>query len=230
MLIDHSNDTQIFLQAHLGGDRNFCYLMGDKDTGEAIAIDPGYDAPAMAKMASARGLRITNILITHEHPDHWNEAMLLHGLTGAPVWVGTGAGDKVGGARELVDEQTFPLGDAEVRALATPGHAPAHFCFLWHDYLVTGDLLFCGKIGGTGPYFPGSDAAQQYESLQRLLKLPEATRVFPGHDYYGGEGQRRSSTIGQEKADNPFLTAPDFQAFCHLKENWAEYKKEHGIK
>jgi len=62
------------------------------------------------------------------------------------------------------------------------------------------------------------------------MQLPAETLVFPGHDYYGGEGQRPHSTIGFEKAHNPFLTAADFESFCHLKDNWAEYKKEHDIR
>jgi len=85
-------------------------------------------------------------------------------------------------------------------------------------------------VGGTGSFFPGSSARQEFDSLGKLMQLPADTLVFPGHDYYGGEGQRPHSTIGFENANNPFITAPDFDAFCHLKDNWVEYKKEHNIR
>jgi len=228
MIHDHGTNGHVFKQAHLGGDRNFCYLIGDSASAEAIAVDPGFDAARFAALAADNGLGIQHILITHTHADHCAEAGRLADMTGATIWAGSA--DRVPGARTLADEQEIPLGADSVRALATPGHAPDHFCFLWRDKLITGDLLFCGKIGGTGPYFPGSDPAEQHASLQRIMKLPAATFVFPGHDYYGGGGERPHSTIGHEKETNPFLTAPDFAAFIHLKENWAQYKKEHGIK
>ncbi|PID79204.1 MBL fold metallo-hydrolase [bacterium DOLJORAL78_65_58] len=228
MIHDHGTVGHVFKQAHLGGDRNFCYLIGDKASGEGIAVDPGFDAPAFAALAAAEGLTIGHILLTHTHADHCAEAERLARMTGAGIWAGST--DPVRQARLLTDGQEIPLGRESVRALATPGHAPDHFCFLWRDKLITGDLLFCGKIGGTGSYFPGSDAAIQYASLARILKLPDVTFVFPGHDYYGGPGKRPHSTIGHEKETNPFLTVPDFAAFIHLKENWARYKKEHGIK
>ena len=122
------------------------------------------------------------------------------------------------------------LGNLVVEAVSTPGHSPGHFCFLFGGHLVTGDILFCGKVGGTGAYFPGSSARQEYDSLQRLLQLPDETIVWPGHDYYGGVGQMPHSTIGHEKVHNPFLTAGGFDGFCELKENWAAYKQEHNIR
>jgi glyoxylase-like metal-dependent hydrolase (beta-lactamase superfamily II) len=149
-------------------------------------------------------------------------------LTDAEVF--GGEQDDVRGAAPLADGQVLRLGGLEITALATPGHSPGHFCFLCEGRLVTGDILFCGKVGGTGPYFPRSSARQEYDSLRKLMKLPADTLVFPGHDYYGGPGQRPHSDIGFEKTHNPFLTAPDFAAFCHLKDNWAAYKKEHGIR
>jgi len=84
-------------------------------------------------------------------------------------------------------------------------------------------------VGGTGGHFPGSSAEQEWASLQRVLQLPDATVVLPGHDYYGGAGSMTHSTVGHERAHNPFL-AGDFAAFVQLKENWAAYKKEHGIR
>ncbi len=213
-------------QLHLGGDRNFHYLLGDPVTGRAVAVDPGFDAPGFAAAARERDLDITMILITHPHGDHDSAAAELAALTGARILAGVPGAYR---AEVLTDGQRLEVGDLVVEALATPGHEPHHFCFLATDHLVTGDLLFCGKVGGTGDFFPDSSAQQEWESLQKVLQLPDATVVLPGHDYYGGEGTMPHSTIGHERLHNPFL-AGDFEAFCHLKDNWATYKEKHGIR
>lgn len=227
MTADLSTDRVVCLQLHLGGDRNFQYLLGDPATGRAAAVDPGYAPERFAAAAESRGLVIEAILVTHGHADHTGGAARLADLTGAPVLAGRA--DAVPGARALADGQVVAVGGLAIAALATPGHAPDHFCFHAAPFLVTGDLLFCGKVGGTGTPFPGSSAADQWASLQKVLALPDATVVLPGHDYHGGAGARPHSTVGHERAHNPFL-AGDYAAFCRLKENWAAYKKEHGIR
>ncbi|MBT4484431.1 MAG: hypothetical protein HOC71_12230 [Candidatus Latescibacteria bacterium] len=89
---------------------------------------------------------------------------------------------------------------------------------------MTGDTLFVGKVGGTGL---GNDARDEYRSLhEKLIPLPEDTRVWPGHDY----GVRPSSTIGEELRENPFILRNSLEEFVELKKNWAEYKRKHGIK
>ncbi len=228
MISSFATESLVFLQIHLGGDRNFCYLVGDRRSGSALAVDPGFDAPGFQAIAQDQGLTIKNILITHGHQDHMAQAEALAQLTGASIHAG--AEDSVPLAEDLNDGQAFALGSISLVAVATPGHSPGHFCFLCDKRLITGDLLFCGKIGGTGSYFPGSSAEQQYASLEKIMKLPDSVLVFPGHDYYGGEGEMTHSTIGHEKAHNPFLKVVDFAAFCDLKDNWAQYKKEQGIR
>ena len=107
--------------------------------------------------------------------------------------------------------------------LHTPGHTEDSICLYVGDAVFTGDTLFVGKIGGTGF---GRQARTEYESLhQKLMTLPDDTRVFPGHNY----GAAPESTIGHERQTNPFLLQPNFEAFVHLKKNWTAYKKEHGI-
>ena len=227
-LIDHSTGPVRFHQLHLGGDRYFTYLLGDERTKEAAVIDPGFDPEGLQDIAIERGLKISHILITHGHSDHIGGVPPLVELTGATIHAGPE--DGVSGAEPLVDNLVIRLGDLSILAMKTPGHSPGHFCFLFEGRLVTGDLLFCGKIGGTGEYFPGSSAEAEYESLASLMKLPDETGVFPGHDYYGGEGTMPFSTIGHERGHNPFLTVPDFEGFIHLKKNWAQYKEEHGVR
>ncbi len=183
--------TAIFHQWHLGGDRNFTYLLGDANSGEAAVVDPGFEPAGIVKRTEALGLKIKHILITHGHADHTARASQL------ATWAGMA--DNVNAAVSLTDGEVITLGSTGIEALHTPGHSPGHYCFLYAGRLVTGDLLFCGKVGGTGDYFAGSSAEEEFASLGRIMKLPAETLVYPGHDYYGGQGFMPHSTIGFEK-------------------------------
>jgi len=228
IVYEDSDDRMHFLQLHLGGDRNFCYLLGDRRSGDAAAVDPGFRADRFASAASQRGLKIRMILITHSHSDHAARAGKLAQLTGATVYAGKE--EKVPGAVAVSDGDSLSLGRLSVRAYHTPGHSPGHVCYLFRKNLVTGDLLFCGKVGGTGRNFPGSSPKEEWVSLQRITSLPGDILIFPGHDYYGGKGLMQHSTLGYEKEHNPFLLCESFEAFLHLKETWDTYKAEHGIR
>jgi hydroxyacylglutathione hydrolase len=228
IVYEESDDDGQLLQLHFGGDRNFCYLIADRRGGEAAAVDPGFKAEEFAAAASRYALKIKIILLTHGHSDHAGEANKLARLTGAAIYAGEE--EKVPGAWAVSDGDRLALGKFHVDSCATPGHSLGHICYLFRDNLITGDLLFCGKVGGTGSNFPGSSPEAEWESLQRIIRSPENTRVFPGHDYYGGEGKMQHSTIGYEKKHNPFLLCENYKAFLHLKENWDAYKAEHGIR
>jgi glyoxylase-like metal-dependent hydrolase (beta-lactamase superfamily II) len=229
MIVHEYSDKQTcFLQLHLGGDRNFCYLLGDIKSGDAAAVDPGFKAGQFAAAATDRGLRIKWILITHGHSDHADKAGELARITGATVHARKE--ENVPDAVALSNGELLALGGKAILAYHTPGHTAGHMCYLFDKKLMTGDLLFCGKVGGTGPYFPGSSPKAEWESLQRIMLLPDDVQVFPGHDYYGGKGSMQHSTVGYEKQHNPFLLCKDFEAFCHLKDTWDAFKAEHGIR
>lgn len=213
----------IFEQVEVGGDRNFGYLIGDERSREAAIVDAGFAPERMLQEAARYGLTVRYIISTHSHKDHVAGNDHVAARTAAPVVMHESTAHRCD--LRVKDNEKLPLGSARLRFLHTPGHIPDHLCILADDKLLTGDLLFVGKIGGTGPHFPGSDPRQQWDSLHRLMQLDPTIEVWPGHNY----GVRPSSTIGEEIATNPFLLCKTFEDFLYLKEHWAEYKKAHGI-
>ena len=213
----------IFEQIPAGGDRNFAYLIGDDATREAAIGDPSYAPERALDQATRHGLNVRYVISTHSHPDHiagngyvlerTGASEVLHESSPHPSQV------------RVKDNEELAVGGIQLRFLHTPGHIPDHVCVLGDGKLLTGDLLFVGKVGGTGGHFKGSDPKQQWESLQRLTKLDASIEVWPGHDY----GAAPSSTIGQEVATNPFLLCKNLEEFLYLKEHWGEYKKTHNI-
>jgi hydroxyacylglutathione hydrolase len=208
-------------QIRTGGDRNLAYLAADSTTGAAVIIDPSYTPEALVAHARGQGLTIALAFDTHGHGDHSNGDDRFESLTGLrPLHFGN---VDPGTGKRVDDGAEFALGQLTVTVIHTPGHSPDSICLLIGNALFNGDTLFVGKVGGTDL---AAGARGEYESLhQKLLALADDTRVYPGHDV----GIAPASTIGHERATNPFLLQPDFAAFVDLKEHWAEYKREHGI-
>jgi glyoxylase-like metal-dependent hydrolase (beta-lactamase superfamily II) len=178
--------------------RNFAYLIGDRETGDSVVVDPAYAAGDLLDTLEADGMRLSGVLVTHHHPDHVGGTMLgftLKGLaellerTWVPVHVNANETDWVsnvtGIARsELTGHQngdTIRVGDIDIELLHTPGHTPGSQCFLVDGRLVAGDTLFLDGCGRTD--FPGGDVDDMYRSLQRLAQLSGDPIVFPGHWY-----------------------------------------------
>jgi hydroxyacylglutathione hydrolase len=208
-------------QIKTGGDRNFGYLCAGEAAGEAFAVDPSNSPKALVDAAARHGWRLVRAFCTHGHSDHTNGNAEFERLTGIRVLL---FGDRCPETGiEVAHGARFPLGEGGVSVIHTPGHTPDSICLLAAEALFTGDTLFVGKVGGTRS---DADARQEYRSLhERLMTLPESVSVFPGHDY----GAAPVSTIGHEKNTNPFLLQPDVELFIGLKNNWAAYKKAHGI-
>jgi hydroxyacylglutathione hydrolase len=215
----------IFEQIRAGGDRNLGYLLGDRDTGKGILVDPSYSPDAFVERARDQGLTVTHVINTHGHPDHTNGNARAVELTGAPLtaWANSAlVSPDIG----LADEQELDVGGLQLRFLHVPGHCPDHLVVYEPTWriLLTGDLLFVGKVGGTAD---DDDAREEWASLQRLLdRFPEEATVWPGHDY----GARPSSTIALERATNPFLQSPDLAAFLAIKRDWPVVKQRLGLK
>lgn len=212
----------VFEQIRSGGDRNFGYLLGDRDARQAVLIDPSYSPDAFVARAREQGLSVTHIVNTHGHADHVNGNARASELTGA----GVAAHPALRPHITLDDGGTLEIGSLRLTSLHLPGHSPDHVALYnpEHRILFTGDLLFVGKVGGTSTE---EDARVEWDSLQRLISLtpPEAT-VWPGHDY----GVRPSSTMALETETNPFLRCADVEAFLRLKADWPQFKQRLGLK
>lgn len=167
--------------------RNFNYLVGCGETGEALAIDP-LDWRGCLARAQARGWRITQIFNTHEHADHTGGNAELAAATGAAILAPAGIAARIGGVdRKLHDGDLIQVGSSVTfTCLDTPGHTLAHV-----SLYAAGEApaLFCGDTlfnAGVGNCIRGGDPQRLFETVSdRLLRLPGTTRVYSGHEYFG---------------------------------------------
>lgn len=214
----------VFEQILIGGDRNFGYLLGDRKSKTAVLIDPAYAPEVLVKRATEQELKVTHILNTHGHADHINGNSEAVKLTQALV--GAHPDNPAMPDLQIEDEQELEVGSLRLKFYHTPGHCDDHLVIheRTYDLLISGDLLFVGKVGGTQD---NVQARIEWNSLQRLLKVvPDSATVWPGHDY----GIRPASTIALERKTNPFLLCADLREFTHLKDDWPIFKKMHGLK
>ena len=193
-----------------------CSIFGDEQSREAVVIDPGDEIDKILAILAKHQLRVKAIVITHAHIDHIGGAQKLKAVTAAPVymnakdqelydhldmqagWLGMPAPERTEIDFAAREGDTVKLGPAEFHVLDTPGHTQCSIS-LWipaEGKLIAGDTLFLDSIGRTD--LPGGDHEQILRSIQgKLLPLDDRTVVIPGHG--------PNTTIGRERARNPFL-------------------------
>ena len=226
------------------------YLVSDPATGAAAIIDPVLDYdPAAARTSTGsiervleavheRGLKLERVLETHAHADHLTGADEIRKRTGAPIGIGekiTRVQKTFGDLFEAADvtpdavifDETyadgarFALGSLTVEVMHTPGHTPACVSYRIGDAAFVGDTLFMPDYGTARCDFPGGDARTLYRSIQKILSLPDATRVFVGHDYLPENGRadfRWETTVGEEKTANIHISGRTEDDFVALRE------------
>jgi glyoxylase-like metal-dependent hydrolase (beta-lactamase superfamily II)/rhodanese-related sulfurtransferase len=220
----------IFTQHYLACLSQGSYLIGDESTGRAVVVDPRRDIDDYLSEAAEHGLRIERVIETHIHADFLTGHLELAAATGAQICYSEEA-DVEFPVEPLRDGQRISLGEVTLEVLATPGHTPESICIVVYERgddevpygVLTGDTLFVGDVGrpdllaGTG-LSSETLARTLYDSLHdKLLKLPDATRVFPAHGAGSACGKQlsseTSSTIGEQRRNNYALQLTDVDQF-----------------
>jgi glyoxylase-like metal-dependent hydrolase (beta-lactamase superfamily II) len=183
----------------LGSFGNNAYLVHDRESNEALIVDAPQDAAQL--LDSLDGARVSRIIITHRHGDHWAGLDVLKPAVDAPVACHeadrASYGSKVDGT--IADGDEIVAGAQRVRVVHTPGHTPGSICFVVDKYLFSGDTLFPGGPGRTGK---PEDLRQEIDSItSRLFELPDETVVLPGH---GANG-----TIGDSKREHAVFASKE---------------------
>ena len=212
----NSSEEIFFKQMEVGMMQNFIYFIGSPSSREVMVVDPAWEVDRIIEEAKKEELKIKGALITHTHFDHVNGVEeFLEQFPDAKIYVhkqesrflpkesanivAVSAADKV------------TLGDLEIQFIHTPGHTPGSQCFLVRDKLVSGDTLFIGACGRCD--LPGGNPEQMYHSLtQKLMKLPEETVIYPGHNY----ADSPSSTLKEQKQGNPFMKFQSLSDFLEF--------------
>lgn len=207
-------------QLQLGPKQNFIYLLGAPDAEEAAVVDAAWDVDAILAAAAQDGRRIAAAFATHSHDDHVNGLPELLRRVDVPVYVNRLELDFAEHLRAQLGEAARPaeggdvvrVGPLEVKLLHTPGHTPGAQCLLCGGVVASGDTVFVNRCGRCD--FRGGDPRAMHRSISEVLKqLPDDTRLLPGHDY----GDVPISTIGREKAQNPYFQFDDVEAFVAFR-------------
>jgi glyoxylase-like metal-dependent hydrolase (beta-lactamase superfamily II) len=193
---------------------NFVYLVGDRETGEAVIIDPAYGVDELLAVLSADGMSCVGALATHYHADHVGGDLMGWGIEGitrllevssVPVHVQADEAPWVVRSTGVTDDDLIThhggdilkVGGIPLTMVHTPGHTPGSQCFLIDGRLIAGDTLFLDGCGRTD--LPGSDPLAMYESLTtKLARVPDDTILYPGHLY----SAEPSATMGATRQNN----------------------------
>ena len=193
---------------------NFAYLVGDRETGEAVVVDPAYNVDDILAVLEADDMRLVGALGTHYHADHIGGSMMGFAVVGiadlleritVPIHIQRDEADYVHKTTGVGDDDlqlhdsgdVVSVGAIDIELIHTPGHTPGSQCFLVANRLVAGDTLFLDGCGRTD--LPGSDSREMYYSLtQRLAKVPDEAVLYPGHLY----SAEPSAPMGETRQHN----------------------------
>ena len=192
----------------------YTYLIASAKGREALIIDPVEEnVDEYVSHLKELDLKLVKVIDTHIHADHVTGASKLKNNTNCSTVMGENSPAETVDIR-LKDEETIEIDQLKIKALYTPGHTSDSYSFLMNNYLFSGDTLLINGTGRTD--FQNGSSKDAYNSLfNKLLKLPEETILYPGHDYNG----KRSSTIGNEKKFNPRLQVDSVDQYIEIMSN-----------
>jgi len=204
----------IFRQVFDNKSSTYTYLIASAKGREAVIIDPVIEnVESYIKLLQELDLKLVKVIDTHIHADHVTGASKLKQVTNCSTLMGEHTpADAV--EIKVKDDEIIKIDQIEIKAMYTPGHTSDSYSFLMDNYLFSGDTLLINGTGRTD--FQNGSSKDAYNSIfNRLLKLPEDTILYPGHDYNGKE----SSTIGNEKKFNPRLQVRNVDEYVELMSN-----------
>ena len=204
----------IFRQVFDNKSSTYTYLIASAKGREAVIIDPVIEnVESYIKLLQELNLKLVKVIDTHIHADHVTGASKLKQVTNCSTLMGEHTpADAV--EIKVKDDEIIKIDQIEIKAMYTPGHTSDSYSFLMNNNLFSGDTLLINGTGRTD--FQNGSSKDAYNSIfNRLLKLPEDTILYPGHDYNGKE----SSTIGNEKKFNPRLQVKNVDEYVELMSN-----------
>jgi len=192
----------------------YTYLLASRHVGEALLIDPVFEQTSRyLKLLEELDLKLVKVIDTHIHADHVSAMGKLRDATRCTTVMGEQSPADVVSMR-VRDNDSVTIEGLTLTALYTPGHTSESYSFLMDDRVFTGDTLLIRGTGRTD--FQNGDPYDQYHSLfERLLKLPDNTMVYPGHDYKGDT----VSTIAEERHFNPRLQVQSADEYAEIMNN-----------
>ncbi len=199
---------------HVGALENSIHFIFDHHSKQCALIDPAWEADLFIQKITAKGYTLSDIWLTHWHPDHTNAVDEIAAKTGATITVGIHEMPYLNlshPVRTVNHHDIITVGKTQAQVINTPGHSAGGVCYLLDGRLIAGDTLFVYGAGHCA--LPGANPADLFHSLQTLKQIPDATWLHCGHNY----GAEITTTMAEQNRHNPFLLIDNASDFIRYR-------------